>query len=80
MGDAGGGEGVGGDRHSGAARRAELGCAIAHARISRFRVWSFGPSRNDLEVMPHGWNRKFPLAECPERSYTLKIALKASFP
>ena len=32
---------------SGAARRAELRCAIAHLRISRFRVWSFGPSRND---------------------------------
>jgi methylated-DNA-[protein]-cysteine S-methyltransferase len=25
----------------------ELRCAIAHLRISRFRVWSYGPSRND---------------------------------
>jgi hypothetical protein len=25
----------------------ELWCALAHLRISRFRVWSFGPSRND---------------------------------
>src|ERR1700722_15590093 len=25
----------------------ELRCAIAHRRISRFRGWSFGPSRND---------------------------------
>src|SRR6185369_17220445 len=33
--------------HSGARRRRELRCAIAHRRISRFRVWSFGPSRND---------------------------------
>src|SRR6266446_3411202 len=24
-----------------------LGCAIAHRGISRFRAWSFGPSRND---------------------------------
>src|SRR5436309_2775189 len=28
-------------------RSIELWCAIAHLRISRFRVWSFGPSRND---------------------------------
>ena len=28
-------------------RSTELWCAIAHLRISRFRVWSFGPSRND---------------------------------
>src|SRR5882757_6673338 len=34
-------------RHSGAVRSTELGCATAHRRISRFRVWSFGPSRND---------------------------------
>jgi hypothetical protein len=34
-------------RHSGAVRSTELWCAIAHLRISRFRVWSFGPSRND---------------------------------
>src|SRR3954454_5300811 len=34
-------------RHSGAMRSIELRCAIAHLRISRFRVWSFGPSRND---------------------------------
>src|SRR3954470_13290615 len=27
--------------------RSELRCAIAHMRISRFRVWSYGPSRND---------------------------------
>src|SRR6266436_1179511 len=25
----------------------DLRCAIAHRGISRFRVWSFGPSRND---------------------------------
>ena len=31
-------------------------------------------------VAPHGWNRKFPLAEPPEHSYTAKTALKASFP
>src|SRR3984885_5928226 len=31
-------------RHSGAPRRGEPG-------ISRFRVWSFGPSRNDEEKM-----------------------------
>src|SRR6185437_16936343 len=34
-------------RHSGAVRSTELWCAIAHLRIPRFRVWSFGPSRND---------------------------------
>ena len=34
-------------RHSGAMRSIELRCEIAHRRISRFRVWSFGPSRND---------------------------------
>jgi hypothetical protein len=28
-------------------RRIKLRCATAHRRISRFRVWSFGPSRND---------------------------------
>src|SRR6185312_8647260 len=27
--------------------RGDLWCAFAHLRISRFRVWSFGPSRND---------------------------------
>src|SRR5437868_8229726 len=36
-------------RHSGAMRSIELRCALAHRRISRFRVWSFGPSRNDGE-------------------------------
>ncbi|MFK4700742.1 hypothetical protein ABIF42_006336 [Bradyrhizobium diazoefficiens] len=34
-------------RQSGAVHSTELWCAIAHLRISRFRVWSFGPSRND---------------------------------
>ncbi len=34
-------------RHSWAMRSIELRCAIAHRRISRFRVRSFGPSRND---------------------------------
>src|ERR1700738_339711 len=29
------------------ARSANLRCATAHRGISRFRVWSFGPSRND---------------------------------
>src|ERR1700730_10319269 len=29
--------------------RIELRCAIAHRRISRLRVWSFGPSRHDDE-------------------------------
>src|SRR3954453_20179812 len=28
-------------------RSIELWCAIAHLRSSRFRVWSYGPSRND---------------------------------
>jgi hypothetical protein len=28
-------------RHSGAVQQRRLGCAIAHLRISRFRVWSF---------------------------------------
>src|SRR5882724_8195345 len=32
-------------------RSIELWCAIAHLRISRFRVWSFGPSRNDESRM-----------------------------
>jgi len=27
-------------------RSIELRCAVAHRRISRFRVWSCGPSRN----------------------------------
>src|SRR5579863_2604915 len=35
----------------------ELRCAIAHRRISRFRVWFFGPSRNDsarlAQLSPH---------------------------
>ena len=30
----------------------ELRCAIAHRRIRRFRVWSFGPSRNDEATKP----------------------------
>src|SRR5262249_49879384 len=34
-------------RHSGAMRSIEQWCAIARLRVSRFRVWSFGPSRND---------------------------------
>src|SRR5579864_8140103 len=34
--------------HSGAMRSIEPQCAIAHCGISRFRVWSFGPSRNDV--------------------------------
>src|SRR5262245_59979729 len=34
-------------RHSGAMRSIELWGALAPLRISRFRVWSFGPSRND---------------------------------
>src|SRR5262249_14841268 len=34
-------------RHSGAMRSIELWSALALRRISRFRVWSFGPSRND---------------------------------
>src|SRR5229473_3497616 len=36
-------------RHSGARVSANLRCAIAHRGISRFQVWSFGPSRNDFE-------------------------------
>src|ERR1700694_972798 len=39
-------------RHSGAMRSIELRCAIAHRRISRFRVWSCGPSRNDGGLKP----------------------------
>src|SRR5436190_1583310 len=35
-------------RHSGAMRSIELWGALAPLRISRFRVWSFGPSRNDV--------------------------------
>ena len=36
------------------ARSANLRCAIAHRGISRFRVWSFGPSRNDEKsISPH---------------------------
>src|SRR5258707_9274143 len=31
------------------ARSANLRCASAHRGISRFRVWSFGPSRNDAD-------------------------------
>ncbi|QBP25785.1 hypothetical protein Bdiaspc4_37150 [Bradyrhizobium diazoefficiens] len=34
-------------RHSGATRSIELWCAIAHLRISRFRVRLFEPPRND---------------------------------
>ena len=34
-------------RDSGACARTELWCAIAYLRIQRFRVRSFGPSRND---------------------------------
>ena len=51
-------------RHSGAMRSIELRCAIAHRRISRFRVWSFGPSRNDegwiasLTLAMTGWKRR----------------------
>src|SRR6185312_16315271 len=32
-------------------RSIELRCAIAHQRISRFRVWSFGLSRKDLRSL-----------------------------
>ena len=31
-------------------RDSELRCALAHRESSRFRVWSFGPSRNDDEL------------------------------
>ncbi|QDW38674.1 hypothetical protein FFI89_016880 [Bradyrhizobium sp. KBS0727] len=34
-------------RHSGAPQRGELRCAIAHLRISRFRVRCYAPPRND---------------------------------
>jgi hypothetical protein len=34
-------------RASGERQSLELRCAIAHRSSSRFRVWSFGPSRND---------------------------------
>ncbi len=37
--------------HSGASRRGELRCAIAHRRISRFRVRRFGSPRNDGSIM-----------------------------
>src|ERR1700742_1665243 len=40
----------------------ELWCAIAHLRISRFRVWSFGPSRNDAagrDASPQMLTKKF---------------------
>src|SRR4051812_2629910 len=40
--------------HSGAMRSIELRCAISHRIISRFRVWSFGPARNDGEPLPLG--------------------------
>ena len=36
-------------RHSGAMQSIELRCAIAHRRISRFRVWCCAPSRNDAQ-------------------------------
>jgi hypothetical protein len=37
----------------GASVTSELRCAIAHRRISRFRAWSFGPSRNDVDKSSH---------------------------
>src|SRR6202162_2044887 len=40
-------------RQSGRCDSIELWCAIAHLRISRFRVWSFGPSRNDDGCVLH---------------------------
>ncbi len=47
-------------RHSGAVRSTELRCAVAHLRISRFRVWSFGPSRNDEVTSPKPQARALP--------------------
>jgi hypothetical protein len=35
-----------------AASAPDLRCAIAHRGISSFRVWSFGPSRNDEDKRP----------------------------
>src|SRR5262249_45835496 len=57
-------------RHSGAMRSIELWCAIAHQRISRFRVWSFEPSRND------GANQRASLGGGP--TMTEKLALSVN--
>ena len=76
MGGAGGGEGVAGGTD-----------LVARMERSAIRDLAQQPPAPDFaalhpgyEVSPHGWNRKFPLAEPPEHSYTAKIALMASFP
>ena len=77
MGGAGGGKAVaGGTGRVARAERSEIrdslralpapGCAALHP--------GYEPPRRMAARM------KFPLAESPERSYTAKIALKASFP
>src|SRR5688572_21628154 len=37
-------------RHSGRYAVSNQGAPLAPLRISRFRVWSFGPSRNDARI------------------------------
>src|ERR1700746_2545172 len=50
-------------RHSGAGRRTELRCAIAHLRISRFRVRCFASPRNDSAASGKGRRTTMPLAK-----------------
>src|SRR5579871_3809827 len=59
-------------RHSGAMRSIELWCAVAHQRISRFRVWSYGPSRND--------GVKYPLKRADRKIAQPQIGVAAFFP
>src|ERR1700752_5273425 len=50
-------------RHSGAVRRTELRCTIAHLRISRFRVRCFASPRNDSAASGKGRRTTMPLAQ-----------------
>src|ERR1700675_1985335 len=53
-------EGVHGRLIPGRIEDANLRCAIAHRGISRFRAWSFGPSRND-----GGWDYRVTTTSVP---------------
>src|ERR1700692_1817244 len=54
---------------------ANLRCAIAHRGILRFRVWSFGPSRNDgVKAFAHGRRVQRSALTAPGGTVPLMIA------
>ncbi len=60
-----------------------VGSADRVARVERSEIRDSLSSlrpRVALRSLPHGWDRKFLLAERPEHSYTGKIAIKGVLP